>query len=75
MSSESAENLVTHLDTRTAGGDWGRPIIGWDGATLQRVSYESCYRTSNVQLAEYGNQFILTIDLLDKYLVDGFLLV
>ena len=55
------------------------PIIAWDGVTggsrvVTRASYSSCFVTTDTELAADNDQFYLTIDLGEKYLVDGFML-
>ena len=42
---------------------------------MLKDSFKTCYRTTQDELAAFGNQFVFTVDLLAKYLVDGFLLV
>ena len=57
--SKGAENLVTNLDVRSSRND-ENPIIDEFG---NRATFESCFVTSDVELAPLGHQFVLGFDL------------
>lgn len=66
-----ATNLITHLDSRTSGNGLS-PLI--DQAS-NRAPYDSCYRTTEVQLGPLGHKMIITIDLGKPHLVHALLVV
>ena len=47
----AATNLITNLENRTSGNNI-KPLIDWES---NEASYESCYKTTNVELGPLGD--------------------
>lgn len=66
-----ATNLITHLDSRTSGNNL-KPQLDQIGT---RATYNSCYKTTEVQLGPLGNKMIITINLGKPFLVHAMLVI
>ena len=64
-------NLITHLDSRTSGNN-KRPLIN---SASNRASYESCYKSSNVQLFPLGDKLEITLNMGRPFIIHCFLMV
>ena len=64
-------NLITHLDSRTS-GDGYKPLLD---QLSNLATYDSCYRTTNVQLEPLGDKMIIKIDLRKPYFVHAMLII
>ena len=69
-----AENLVENPSTRSGRQDLNA-IIAWDGVTVTRASFSSCFVTTNTQLVAEGHNFVMVFDLLKSISIEGFILV
>ena len=52
-------NLITRLNNRSGGNELP-PITDGNGSS---ASYQTCFKTTNVQLASQGNMFVLSFNL------------
>lgn len=66
-----ASNLIYHLASRTSGNSF-LPLI--DKAS-NRASYESCYKTSHVELGPLGDKMVITINLSKPFFIHSLLVV
>ena len=53
-----ADNLITNPSSRTSGNNL-KPLIDSAG---NRAAYESCYKTTDAELAPLGDVMVITID-------------
>ena len=52
-----------------------KPIIDWDGTTVTRATYSSCFVTTDLQLAADGLKFLMTFRLDQRAAIQGFVLM
>ena len=67
----AANNLITNLSQRTSGNNL-KPLINKNG---DEATFESCYRTTDEELAPLSHKFVMTIDLAKSFFIHCFLVV
>ena len=67
----AASNLLSNLSTRTSGNDLEAVI----GLNKSLASFESCFKTTDVELASADHKLVLTFDLTQTLFVHAILLV
>jgi len=66
-----ATNLITNLSRRTSGNNL-EPLIDY---VPNDATFESCFKTTQVEMAATSHKFVFTLDLSDKYFVHAILVV
>ena len=67
----AATNLITNLSSRTAGNNLD-PFVDM---TYTKGGHESCYKTTNVELAALNHQLVININFGKSVFQHAFLLV